>query len=132
LRVVPEGDGVRISVDLDEPLPETLVGRAGFNLEFLPSAYFHKTYLMDGVPNVFPRYPAGPSRVEPLENKVPQYNGQTTFDDRGRDEFIVPEPLALGQTLVFAPEDSARRVTIHAEEAELMLFDGRALAQNGW
>ena len=132
LHVVPEGDGVRISVELDEPLPETLVGRAGFNLEFVPSAYFHKTYLMDGAPDVFPRYPAGPTRVEPLESKVPQYNDQTTFDDRGLDEFIVPEPLAQGRTLVLAPEDPDHRVVIQSEDADLMLFDGRILAQNGW
>src|SRR5690606_5659240 len=132
LHVVPEGDGVRISVDLDEPLPETLVGRAGLNLEFLPSAYFRKMYVMDGVPRVFPRHPSGPSRVEPLENKIPQYNNQTTFDDRGRGEFIVPEPLTQGRTLVLAPEDPEHRVLIRAEDVELMLFDGRILAQNGW
>src|SRR5690606_2045519 len=100
--------------------------------EFLPSAYFRKTYVMDGVPSVFPRYPAGPTRVEPLENKVPQYNSQTTFDDRGRNEFIVPEPIAQGNTLILAPEDPENRVVIRTDDAELMLFDGRILAQNGW
>ena len=32
-----------------------LVGRAGFNLEFLPSAYFGKSWLMDGRSGLFPR-----------------------------------------------------------------------------
>lgn len=132
LHVVPEANGVRISVDLDEPVPDRLVGRAGLNLEFLPSAYFRKTYLVDGIPNVFPLYPAGPSRVEPVENKVPQYNDQTTFDDRGLGEFIVPEPIAQGSTLILAPEDPENRVIIRGEDVELMLFDGRILAQNGW
>ncbi len=132
LHAVPDGDGVLVSVELDEPLPAALVGRAGFNLEFVPAAYFRKTYLMDGRPNVFPRYPAGSTHMEPLAGKVPQYNGQTTFDDRGRDEFIVPEPLAEGRTIVLAPEDPENRVTIHSLDADLLLFDGRTLAQNGW
>ena len=132
LHAAPEGDGLRVSVDLPEAVPAELVGKAGFNLEFLPSTYFRKTYLMDGRPSVFPRYPAGPTRVEPLANKVPQYNGQTTFDDRGLDQFIVPEPLATGRTFVLAPEDPENRVVIQSEDADLMLFDGRVLAQNGW
>ena len=45
IRVERAGDGVRLRVRLDQPLPAGLVGRAGFNLEFLPSAYFSKTYL---------------------------------------------------------------------------------------
>ncbi len=40
LNVEAHGAGVRLSVALDEPLPPALEGRAGFNLEFLPSAYF--------------------------------------------------------------------------------------------
>jgi len=35
-----EGDQLLLSVELDRPLPEELIGRAGFNLEFIPAAYF--------------------------------------------------------------------------------------------
>jgi endoglucanase len=45
--------GIDISVILDKPLPERLEGHAGFNLEFLPAAYFEKTYLVDGKPGNF-------------------------------------------------------------------------------
>ena len=56
-RVVVTGMGsaVEIAVWLDEPVPEFLAGKAGFNLEFLPSQYWGKTYFMDGRPNRFPR-----------------------------------------------------------------------------
>ena len=54
-----EGRSLWISVSLDEPLPERLEG-ARLNLEFLPSAYFGKTYLVDGAPRVFPLYPSRP------------------------------------------------------------------------
>ncbi len=33
-------NGVEISVYLDKPIPAKLEGKAGFNLEFLPAAYF--------------------------------------------------------------------------------------------
>lgn len=132
ISVTPKGNGVEISVFLDKPVPKVLEGAAGFNLEFLPSAYWDKTYLVDGQPGNFPHYPSGNTYMEPASKKIPQYAGHTTFDDRGRNEFIVPKPLVSGKTFVFAPEDPERMVTIQSSDAELMLFDGRNLAQNGW
>jgi len=125
-------NGVEINVFLDKPLPKALEGNAGFNLEFLPSAYFEKTYLIDGSPANFPRYPSGSTKMEPVSKKIPQYAGHTTFDDRGRGEFIVPYPLATGKTILLAPEDPERFVKVQSLDADLMLFDGRNLAQNGW
>src|SRR4051794_25133278 len=46
--VAAKGKGVEISVYLDKAVPKTLEGKVGFNLEFLPSQYWGKTYLMDG------------------------------------------------------------------------------------
>jgi len=130
--VMAKDDGVIIRVSLDKPLPEKLVGHAGFNLEFLPSAYFEKTYLVDGRPGIFPLYPSSETEVEPLSKKIPQFNGYSTFDDRGKGEFLVPEPFASGKQLVLAPEDPKRMVTIQSMNGDLMLLDGRLLAQNGW
>src|SRR5690242_11679648 len=45
--VAAEPGGLRVSVNLDEPLPPALVGRAGFNLELLPSLYVDKAYSVD-------------------------------------------------------------------------------------
>jgi hypothetical protein len=59
VRVAPRAGGAALSVVLDQPLPAALVGKAGFNLEFLPAAYFHRTYLMDESSGVFPLYPSG-------------------------------------------------------------------------
>ena len=132
--VTAKDNGVEINVFLDKPLPEKLIGNAGFNFEFLPSAYFEKTYLADGKPGNFPLYPSSTTSIEPISKKIPQFAGHTTFDDRGRGEFIVPSPIAEGKTLVLAPEDPEREVKIVSETADenLMLFDGRNLAQNGW
>ncbi|HSC39518.1 MAG TPA: glycoside hydrolase family 9 protein, partial [Chitinophagaceae bacterium] len=117
---------------LDKPVPQKLEGNAGFNLEFLPSAYFEKTYLADGKPGVFPLYPSGNTTMQSSAQKIPQFAGHSTFDDRGRGEFIVPEPLATGRTLSLAPEDPERNIMIQSADADLMLFDGRNLGQNGW
>ena len=112
--VTAKDQGVMIDVYLDKPLPEKLVGHAGFNLEFLPSAYFEKTYLMDDSPGIFPLYPAGPTEVKPIKDKIPQFAGHSTFDDRGRGEFVDPLPIATGSTFVLAPEDPERHVEINS------------------
>lgn len=130
LEVRPEGAGCVLSVSLDKPVPEFLVGKAGLNLEFFPPSYFGKNYMMDGAPEILPRYPAGETRMRPNSERVPQFYGLSTFDDRGRDEFIDPMPLSTGHKLVLAPEDESRRVLI-SSDSELNLFDGRVLAQNG-
>ena len=130
--VTAKDDGVLISVSLDKPLPEKLIGKAGFNIEFLPSSYFEKTYLIDGAPGIFPLYPASASEVKPLSQKIPQFNGYSTWDDRGRNEFLVPKPLGEGKTMILAPDDPERYVKIRSLKGNLMLYDGRVLAQNGW
>src|SRR5258708_30633198 len=58
--VRPEPGGIRVAVQLDQPLPATLVGKAGFNLEFLPTAYFGKSYILDSTSSIFPRHSGGP------------------------------------------------------------------------
>ncbi len=132
LVVTPEGTGFRVAVHVDKPVPEKLEGRAGLNLEFLPSRYFERTYLADGKPGIFPRYPTGPTVTRPGDTKIRQFEGYTTFDDRGRNEYVEAQPVATGQTLVLAPEDPERRININAVSGGLQLLDGRNLAQNGW
>lgn len=130
--VTAKGKGVEISVYLDKPVPAELEGDAGFNLEFLPSQYWAKTYLMDGRINRFPRYVVGNTVTRPNSEKLKQYKGYETYDDRGTGEFIDPLPLETGRTLLLAPDEPSRLVKITSHDADLMLFDGRVLAQNGW
>jgi hypothetical protein len=113
IKAKPGKEGMLLSVHLKEPLPEALEGKAGFNLEFIPSSYFEKAYMMDGETAIFPLYPSGP----------------TTKAESGR---IVPEPLAEGNELVLAPEDPERKVTVRSADEKLRLYDGRNKAQNGW
>ena len=127
----PKGKAVEISVWLDKPVPEVLAGEAGFNLEFLPSQYWNKAYLVDGKPNRFPRYAVSDTKVRPNAEKVRQFKGYRTYDDRGTGEFIEPLPLSAGHEFLLAPDDPERMVKV-ASESEIKLYDGRMLAQNGW
>ena len=130
--VTARGKGVEIAVYLDKPLPEALEGNAGFNLEFLPSQYWGKTYLADGRINRFPRYVTGNTVTRPESEKIKQFKGYVTADDRGTGRFIDPLPLETGRTFLLAPEVPERMVKITSDDADIMLFDGRVLAQNGW
>jgi len=111
IKVTKNASGVRLTVNLPKPLPKSLEGKAGFNLEFLPSAYFHKAFLMDDTAGGFPVYPTG---LKEINDKAD------------------PVALAQGQHLVFAPEDAERRVSIQSTSTPLELYDGRGKAQNGW
>src|SRR3954469_26015268 len=76
--VSAKGKGVEISVYLDKPVPKALEGAAGFNLEFLPSQYWGKAYLMDGRYNRFPRYVVSNTVTRPNSEKTKQYKGYKT------------------------------------------------------
>ena len=130
--VTARGKGIEISVYLDKPVPKALEGSAGFNLEFLPSQYWAKTYLMDGRFNRFPRYVVGNTITKPNSEKLKQFKGYVTSDDKGTGRFIDPLPLETGRTILMAPDDPERLIKITSQDADLMLFDGRMLAQNGW
>lgn len=130
IKVTPKGSGCLLQVYLDKAVPAGLVGKAGMNLEFFPASYFGKTYLMDGAGKILPKYPMHDNEVRPVAEKIPQYFGESTFDDRGRGEFLVNKPMSTGHHIVLAPEDDALRVGIKSD-AELGIYDGRHLAQNG-
>jgi hypothetical protein len=109
----PEADGFRVAVQLDEPIPVALAGKAGFNLEFMPTSYFGKSYVFDDAVGIFPRHSDGPM-------------------EKTADGNVEPLPLAMGRRVVLSPEDPSTRVTINSDMGPVMLFDGRNKAQNGW
>ena len=130
--VTAKGKAVEIAVWLDEPVPEKLVGNAGLNLEFLPSKYWLKTYTMDGRLNRFPRYATSQTVTRPNSEKSRQFKGFKTYDDRGTGKFVDPLPLETGHDITMAMDDLERMISIRSDDAELKLYDGRMLAQNGW
>ena len=130
--VSAEPGGVRVSVDLDKPLPKALIGRAGFNLEFLPSIYMDKAYAIDGkVFGVLPRYPEDRMISAPGKLGVP---GEPWYVRQWHHAlgWTEPLPFAQGRHLTLAVNDALDRVSIRSESGPLMLYDGRDEAQNGW
>ena len=130
--VTSKGEAVEIAVWLDKPVPDAIAGEAGFNLEFLPSQYWLKTFMVDGRLGRLPRYATSETVTRPNEEKPRQFKGFKTYDDRGTNRFIDPLPIESGHVMTLATDDPERMVRISSDDAELKLFDGRMLAQNGW
>ncbi len=137
LTAVPEPGGVKVTVKLDEPLPADLAGKAGFNLEFIPSEFTGKSFQADsdGDGNyddygVFPLVPA-----DDMEETERARTGDQLWyvkdwnEDRGDAQ---PVPFATGKKMTFASEDDENRIRITSDSGDLELYDGRNRSQNGW
>jgi len=119
IRVERDAGSYVISVNSDTPLPAELEGKAGFNLEFVPSAYGGKGLLVDGAARVIP--------YSPVSAVTPRIGGPRP-DGAAAD----PLPIAEGHTLVLAPGDTENRVSLSSPDAVISLYDGRNQASNGW
>ena len=113
INIISEGDYFRVTVDLNEPLPEKYIGKLGFNLELFPGYLFEKGYYMDGEPGNFPRYA----------------NSSVEVDEDGEYEAV---PMAQGSQLTIAPNNKYYRMSIESKKGELKLIDGRVKHNNGW
>ncbi len=132
LEVAAEPGGVRVSINLEKPLPQKLAGRAGFNLEFLPSIYMGKAYLVDGTrAGIFPRTPNDPmTKVLPLPDEPKKAYYLENWDKA--KGYTQPLPFAEGKSITLGIDDPLARVNVVSDTANIMLFDGRDRAQNGW
>jgi endoglucanase len=101
----------KISVDLDEPLPEKWIGKVGFNLELFPGQLFGKSFLMDNQTGIFPRQSNGP-----------------VVEDQGQ---YITSPLSSGKKLTIVPENDLQRMQI-SSNGKIELWDGRGNHNNGW
>ena len=132
LEVSAEPGGVKVSINLDKPLPQKLAGRAGFNLEFLPSIYMGRAYLVDGnKAGIFPRTPNDSMvKVLPLRDEPKKAYYLEDWDKA--KGYTQPLPFAEGKSITLGIDDPLARVNVVSDTADLMLFDGRNRAQNGW
>src|SRR5690349_6537423 len=132
LEVEAEPGDVKVSINLDKPLPQKLAGRAGLNLEFLPSIYMGKAYLVDGTrAGIFPRTPNDPmTKVLPLPDEPKKAYYLEDWDKA--KGYTQPLPFAEGKSITLGIDDALARVNIVSDTADLILFDGRDRAPNGW
>ncbi len=142
VQVRGEGDAIIITVDLDRPVPEKLIGKVGFNLELFPGTLFGKPWIMDDQTGIFPPQPNGPTRYEPTN-----HNHQGNFNPAGKASIeqlagsgfspiiaddIVSEPYTVGKRFTVRPDDPYSKFTIESKDTDLKLYDGRMNHNNGW
>ena len=134
----PTENGVRISMILRTDMPDGLAGKARFSMALLPSAYEGKTYMLDpygiGVYTEFGLFPEV-STAEMAESERVDLPSQSWYvqewnEDRGDAQ---PLPFAVGKRLNIAPDDKSVHFLVSAEAGGMLeLYDGRAVAQDGW
>lgn len=139
-----EGASVRVTVDLDRPIPDKFVGKLCFNLELFPGELFGKPWIMDDRHGIFPRQPNGPVLALPSNAEHP---GDFAEPDAKADfrrlaagdgynpmiaDDLIAEPYASGKRFTVRPDDPYSRLTIETNGAELKLYDGRMNHNNGW
>ncbi len=91
-----------------------------------------KTYLVDGSKaGIFPRTPNDPmEKVLPLPDEPKKAYYLEDWDKA--KGYTQPLPFAEGKSITLGVDDALARITIKSDTADLMLFDGRNRAQNGW
>ena len=142
--VEPQGKSILVTVDLYNPVPEFLLGKAGFNLEFFPGELFGKPWLMDGQSGIYPQQPNTPLLQMPT-NRGHDGNyfagrGQKAdlaqLDGTGysplRADDIIAAPYAVGRKFTSRPDDHNQRLTVESLTGDLKLYDGRMNHNNGW
>ena len=135
--VEPQGSGIAVTVDLDKPVPDYLLGKVGFNLEFFPGALFGKPWLMDSQPGIYPQQPntplvatetnllhtgdffAGKGQKADIDHLNAQGYSPFTADN------LVAAPYAEGRKFTSRPDDPYTRLTIESLTGTLKLYDGR-------
>lgn len=113
IRTESIGNSIKIIVDIDKPLPKNWDNKVGFNLELFPGNLFGDFYMMDGISGTFPRQAVG-----------------TMFTDAEGNLQITP--LAIGNELVIATDNSEKKIKIISKKNKLQLIDERGLHNNGW
>lgn len=156
VRVEPQGKGILVTVDLDKPVPDFLLGKVGFNLEFFPGELFGKPWVMDDLSGIYPQQPNSPllslltNREHPgdfftekngntrgsfptaprLKADVAQFDGEGYSPLRADD--IIAEPYAEGHIFTSRPDDASQKLMVESLTGTLKLYDGRMNHNNGW
>ena len=108
-----DGDSIRITVNLDRPIPAEFIGKVGFNFELFPNDLFGRSWYLGETSGIFPH----------------QANGPEVRDSAGEVE---PAALATGARLSVAPESEGQRILIESKTGDLQLLDARSKRNNGW
>jgi hypothetical protein len=111
--VIPENENIRLTVDLDKPIPSDWEGKLNFAMEFFPPLYIGKTYQLGKSFGTVPL----------------QANGPLAADNNGN---LGPIPLGRGKICTLAGEDPLRKIVVESLGGELELVDDRNSSGRGW
>lgn len=139
-------NAVEVTVDLDRPVAEEFLGKLCFNLELFPGEMFGNSWIMDGVPGIFPRQANAPTRKQKTNydhsgKMRPRDYAHADFDKlTGKNtgynpiiaDDIIAEPYAKGHKLIICAEDDLKKFIVESETEELKIYDGRMNHNNGW
>ena len=142
--VEPQGRGILVTVDLDNPVPDFLLGKVGFNLEFFPGYLFGKPWVMDQQSGIYPQQPNAPLLQvatnrghdgnyfagKGLKADLAQLDGAGYSPLRADD--IIAAPYAVGSKFTSRPDDKSQKLTVESYTGQLKLYDGRMNHNNGW
>jgi hypothetical protein len=113
IRIKPEGNNIRLSLDLDKPVSSEWEKRLNFTLEFYPPSFYGKSF-----------------HIGEDHGNIPlQGNGPMIVNKSGN---ISPAPLGQGRILMLAGEDPNRKVIIESLSNDLILVDERNYSGRGW
>lgn len=154
--VEPQGKGILVTVDLDKPVPDFLLGKVGFNLEFFPGELFGKPWLMDNQSGLYPQQPNSPLLQQRTNrghdgdyftaqraterggtpSAVRQKADLAQLDGKGysplRADDIIGAPYAVGRIFTSRPDDLSQKLRVESFTGDLKLYDGRMNHNNGW
>lgn len=113
VRIWPEGNNIRLAVDLDKQIPAEWKNKLSFEMEFFPPLYIGKSFQLGESFGIIPR----------------QLNGSKSKDEEGN---FKPVPMGQGKILTLAGEDPLRKVVIEDMKGELVMVDNRNTSYSGW
>lgn len=113
LRMRSEGMKIHIFLDVNEKIPDEVVGKLSFMLELFPMIYRNKSFFMDDIAGTFPH----------------QFNGLNSDSDGSELEVL---PMESGRSLSLAPEDPLHHMKIISNSGKIDIMDGRASSNHKW
>jgi endoglucanase len=113
VRIWPEGNSVKLAVDLDKPLPKEWENKLSFEIEFFPPLYLGKSWQIGESFGYIPK----------------QTLGQKFRDADGTYR---PIPMGKGNKFTLAAEDPLRKIVIESPKAELIVTDNRSTGYGSW
>jgi len=113
VRLKPEGNGFKLIVDLEKPVPAEWENRLSFEMEVYPPLYYGKTFQIGETFGIIPRM--GVRSV--------------VTDEDGR---ISPVNMGQGKILTLAGEDPLRKIVFENKKGEIILTDNRESSKSGW